>query len=93
MSPDEIRDASIARFNELAGPKYDRGQVEHGGLLTDRNVVDDMEKEIIDLWHYCQTLRIQLAGIKALSESVLRMQLEKISAEELQALNAAENSR
>ena len=58
-TPEGIRDFSIDRFNLLAGEKYDRGQVEHGGLLKKTVTIEKLEEEILDLWHYAQTKRLQ----------------------------------
>ena len=58
-TPEGIRDFSIDRFNLLAGEKYDRGQVEHGGLLKKTVTIEKLEEEILDLWHYVQAKRLQ----------------------------------
>jgi hypothetical protein len=47
----------MQRFNELAPAKYDQGQAEHGGILIERDLVSDMEREVIDFWFYLQALR------------------------------------
>lgn len=54
-----IRDASIDRFVQLAGAKYDCGQLEHGGLLSETVTPERMEEEILDLWHYLFSYRIK----------------------------------
>lgn len=56
----QIRDQALERFNKLARKKYDAGQKEHGGLLTDRFLVDELEKEIIDAWFYVQAMRLKI---------------------------------
>lgn len=56
-TPDEIRDASIARFNQLAGMKFDVGQAEHGNCLDKTVTFACLEEECIDLWHYLQSLK------------------------------------
>lgn len=56
-TPDEIRDASMARFNELAARKFDVGQDEHGSNLDETVSIERLEEEIIDMWHYSQSLR------------------------------------
>ena len=58
-TPDEIRDASMARFNELAAEKFDKGQDEHGSCLDNTVNFDSLEEELIDLWHYTQSLKHQ----------------------------------
>ena len=58
-TPEGIRDFALRRFHEAAKDKYDAGQVEHGGLITDRNLFDELEKEIIDAWFYLQATRIK----------------------------------
>jgi len=47
------------RFKELARPKYDKGQEEHGGLLDETVTVERLEEEILDLWFYAQSLRVK----------------------------------
>ena len=56
-TPDEIRDASMARFNELAAKKFDVGQEEHGSCLDETVSIEKLEEEVIDMWHYLQSLR------------------------------------
>jgi len=61
MTPDEIRDAAVGRFNEIAPPKFDYGQREHGGsLLEKENLLGEMEAEVIDLWFYLQAARLRI---------------------------------
>jgi hypothetical protein len=57
ITPETIRDRAMQRFNELAPAKYDQGQAEHGGILIERDLVSDMEREVIDFWFYLQALR------------------------------------
>lgn len=47
MTPQQIED-----FLKAAEAKYDKGQAEHGGLITDRDLKDEQLKELIDLGHY-----------------------------------------
>ena len=54
---DEIRDASITRFNELAGVKYDVGQSEHNTNLDQTVTFAHLEEEVIDMCHYTQSMR------------------------------------
>ena len=63
-TPEEIRDFAVQRWCHLAPAKYNKGQREHGGLITDRALLEAAEEETIDLWFYLQGLRIKLDGIK-----------------------------
>ena len=58
-TPNGIRDFALKRFAEAAQTKYDAGQLEHGGLITDRKLFDELEAEIIDMWFYMQAIRIK----------------------------------
>ena len=58
-TPNEIRDFALERFAKLAKAKYDAGQEEHGGLITDRKLFDELECEIMDMWFYLQAIRIK----------------------------------
>ena len=58
-TPDAIRAASLARFHELAADKFDKGQNEHGSCLDNTVNFDSLEEELIDLWHYTQSLKHQ----------------------------------
>ena len=60
-NPNEIRDIALERFQKAAKSKYDKGQKEHGGLITDRILVDELENEVIDLWFYVQALKLKLS--------------------------------
>tara|TARA_Y100000310_G_C20658454_1_gene803296 strand:+ start:1254 stop:1451 length:198 start_codon:yes stop_codon:yes gene_type:complete len=57
MTPEEIRDRQIKKFTLLAKRKYDMGQKEHGGLLTETVNWKDLEDEVIDLWFYVCSMR------------------------------------
>ena len=57
MTPEEIRDRQIEKFTLLAKAKYDTGQKEHGGLLTETVNWKDLEDEVIDLWFYISSMR------------------------------------
>ena len=46
-TPNGILDFALKRFSEAAKQKYDAGQLEHGGLITDRKLFDELEAEII----------------------------------------------
>ena len=56
-----IKNQAIDAFSSKAFQKYDAGQQEHGGLLTNRVSFGDLEDEIIDLWFYLQALKERLA--------------------------------
>jgi hypothetical protein len=56
-TPNEIKDASLVRFNELAGVKFDVGQSEHKGCLDQTVTFAHMEEECVDLWHYLQSMK------------------------------------
>lgn len=59
-TPEEFRDAALLRFQTLAKAKFDKGQREHGGNIVERFLVDEAEKEVLDLWFYLQGLRYKL---------------------------------
>ena len=59
-----IRDEALEAFAVKAKEKYDKGQEEHGGLLTDRACMDDLEDEVIDLWFYIQALRTKISRLQ-----------------------------
>ena len=58
-----IKNQAIEAFSAKAFQKYDAGQAEHGGLLTERVSLEDLEDEIIDLWFYLQALKEKLAKV------------------------------
>ena len=61
------------RFKELARPKYDKGQLEHGGLLDETVSIERLEEEGLDLWFYTQSLRVKHSDeVKRLEEEVER---------------------
>ena len=49
---EKIKQRALERFKTRATAKYDAGQREHGGLITERVTLKDLEEEIIDLWFY-----------------------------------------
>jgi len=55
-----FRDWSLCRFQRIAKEKYDKGQAEHGGKVFDRVTIDEIEEEVIDMWHFLQALRVKL---------------------------------
>ena len=60
LTPEEIANKGIDRFNKLAFKKFMQGQAEHGGCLVDKVTLDHMEEEVIDLWFYIAALRLRL---------------------------------
>jgi hypothetical protein len=56
-----IKDDAIGHFIKRSGAKYDAGQREHGGLITFRVTLEDLEDEIIDLWFYLQAFKSKLS--------------------------------
>ena len=70
MTPDEIRDIAMARFNEFAPKKYDLGQLEHGTVLSETVKLECLEEEIVDLWFYLQALKLRLSGTTNKREDV-----------------------
>lgn len=59
LTPESIKHQSLSSFLESAASKFDRGQREHGGLLTDRDCFAELEGEIIDFWHYYSAEKIR----------------------------------
>ena len=55
-----IKQDALEAFASKANRKYDAGQKEHGGLITERVSLEDLEDEIIDLWFYLHALRVKL---------------------------------
>ncbi len=49
--------SDLGRFVELAIRKYIKGQREHGGCLDDRDLMAELENELIDHVHYFNALR------------------------------------
>lgn len=76
-TPDAIKHRSLTNFLNAASAKYDAGQTEHGGLLTDRDCHREMAQEIIDMWHYhaAETMRREklLAYIAELEAENMRL--------------------
>ena len=57
-TPEAIKNFALKRWDKLAAKKYDAGQAAHGGLITERDSIADLEEEIIDAWtnHATQVL-------------------------------------
>ena len=62
-TPEAIKNYALNRWDKLAAKKYDDGQARHGGLITQRDSLNDLEEEIIDAWFYVQALRIKIGRI------------------------------
>lgn len=67
LSPDrqahlnEMQDA----FLKLSTKKYEAGQIEHGGKMWEKpGMLDHLEEELVDAWHYIRTLRRQINEAK-----------------------------
>lgn len=54
-SPEDHRNSLNAAFVALNGPKYDKGQAEHGGRLYEKDCSGFMLEEISDFWNYAWT--------------------------------------
>lgn len=52
MTPESLRDEALELFLNEAYAKFNAGQAEHGGMLTDRDCHMEMMKESIDFWFY-----------------------------------------
>ena len=68
-TPEKIREAAMERFNRIARAKYDKGQVEHGSLLTDTVRMDFIDEEIIDLWFYASAMRTKIEKLYEKTDS------------------------
>ena len=79
-TPDGIRDYSIDRFNQLAGEKYDKGQIQHGGLLARTVTFEKMEEEGLDMWHYLMALRLKYEERDSEQQKLVRRLNEQIEA-------------
>lgn len=77
ITPESIKQRSLQTFLEEASTKFDNGQAEHGGLLTDRDCFMEMQKEIIDQWHYWMAEKIrreeQEKYVQELEAEILRL--------------------
>lgn len=62
-TPESIKNFALKRWDKLAAKKYDAGQAAHGGLITERDSIADLEEELIDAWFYIQAIRIKIGRI------------------------------
>jgi hypothetical protein len=81
-TPSEIRNASIARFVSEASDKFDKGQDEHGGCLDETATFGDCEGEVIDLWHYLQSLQRKVARMEVHFQMLVKFYEENKPEEE-----------
>lgn len=65
-TPEAIKNFALKRWDKLAAKKYDAGQAAHGGLITERDSIADLEEELIDAWFYIQAIRIKIGKINDL---------------------------
>lgn len=72
MTPEAIRQDIISRFNRDGFRKYNEGQDEHGGLITDRTLSDEMWAEAIDLIFYVGAQRQKKGEIAYKVDKILR---------------------
>lgn len=69
-SPQLILDRAMRRFNSLAPDKYMDGQQRHGGLLNQKkDLIWELEQEVIDSVFYLSALREQLEKREAKHEA------------------------
>ena len=60
-TPDEIREQAIMCWNQMARPKYDKGQKEKGTNLDDHDdLVGAIREELVDGWFYLDSLSKQI---------------------------------
>ena len=69
-TPQLILDRAMRRFNSLAPDKYMDGQQRHGGLLNqNKDLLWELEQEVIDSVFYLSALREQLEKREAEHEA------------------------
>jgi hypothetical protein len=62
----------LSTFMWRAAEKFDRGQAEHKGILTNRDCLGEAREEVIDLWHYFQGYRQNRASAAIQSPEQIR---------------------
>jgi len=68
----------IKRFNDLALKKYEAGQKEHGGNLWEKpGLLESMEEEVLDQWHFIQALKQQLEEKQSQEQDAVTKFLEQ----------------
>tara|TARA_R100000808_G_C2062135_1_gene93108 strand:+ start:83 stop:406 length:324 start_codon:yes stop_codon:yes gene_type:complete len=84
ISDPELRDLALAEFTRLAPAKFNKGMAEHNpdgtrGLMrmSPEQLVECIEEEIIDQWHYVAAVKKQLADLR-LENAELKARLELI---------------
>lgn len=61
LSPEEILNYSKDRTYQLTKFKYNLGQIEHGGIVSNRDCLAETEMELIDALIYVHTEMIKRA--------------------------------
>ena len=86
LTPNKIRDLGLKFFAKYAREKYDIGQEEHGGVLTDRDHLDEIMAEAVDLFWYAFAAKLKrimtMAQLGLLSANELSEMLREIGMEE-----------
>lgn len=86
ITPNKIRDLGLKFFAKYARDKYDKGQAEHQGILTDRDHLDEIMAEAVDLFWYAFAAKLKrimtMAQLGLLSPKQLSEMLREIGIEE-----------
>ena len=86
FTPNQIRDLGLKYFAKYAREKYDKGQAEHQGILTDRDHLDEIMAEAVDLFWYAFAAKLKrimtMAKLGLLSANELSEMLREIGMEE-----------
>jgi hypothetical protein len=86
LTPNKIRDLGLKFFAKYARDKYDKGQSEHQGILTDRDHLDEIMAEAVDLFWYAFAAKLKrimtMAELGLLSPKQLSEMLREIGIEE-----------
>jgi hypothetical protein len=86
FTPNQIRDLGLKYFAKYAREKYDKGQAEHQGILTDRDHLDEIMAEAVDLFWYAYAAKLKrimtMAKLGLLTSANLHEMLRDIGCEE-----------
>ena len=86
LTPNKIRDLGLQYFAKYAREKYDIGQEEHQGILTDRDHLDEIMGEAVDLFWYAFAAKLKrimtMAQLGLLSANELSEMLREIGMDE-----------
>lgn len=86
FTPNQIRDLGLKYFAKYAREKYDKGQAEHQGILTDRDHLDEIMAEAVDLFWYAYAAKLKrimtMAKLGLLTSANLHEMLSDIGCEE-----------